>query len=202
MKRLLVEGTDDQHVLWSLFKRRHVAQTFEVVETKGYDKLIARLPVELKGSNLDALGVVVDADISTQARWDAVRAAFQKGGFTAVPANPVQGGLVVTEGDLRFGIWVMPDNTIPGMLEDFVSFLVPEDDIVWPISDQFVEGLPPSENRFRDVHKTKAKVHAWLAVQDSPGSPMGQAITKRTLNDSGNVCDDFVDWIGRLFTAQ
>jgi hypothetical protein len=199
MKKLLVEGIDDQHVLWALFLRRNVPQDFVVDEAGGYSNLLKRLPVELKASELEILGVLIDADIDVSARWNAVRAAFRKSGFPALPIEPVAEGLVLQNNDLRIGVWLMPNNEVGGMLEDFLEYLVPPTDQIWPESSAFVDNLQSSANRYKDVHLTKARIHAWLAVQDSPGSPMGQAITKKSFNADGEICDRFLNWIERLF---
>jgi hypothetical protein len=202
MRKLLVEGADDQHVLWALLQRRGVRETFSIDETGGYENLLKSLPVQLKASGLERIGVVIDADSDALARWQAVRAAYRRGGLTSFPANPIAGGLILNHNGLRVGAWLMPDNNLPGMLEDFVRYLVPEDDEIWPESSLFVDSLASTANRYRDCHAAKARVHAWLSVQDSPGSPMGQAITKRLLRHDGPECDAFMDWLQRLFVAD
>ena len=202
MRKLLVEGTDDQHVLWALLKRRAIPETFAIEQTGGYSNLLQRLPVEFKASGLKRIGVVIDADLDYLARWNSLRAALKKSGLTIIPAQPVAGGFVSNVKGIRVGAWLMPDNSFPGMLEDFVSQLIPEGDEIWPDSSQFVESLALTANRYRDCHVAKAQVHTWLAVQDTPGSPMGQAITKRLLRDGGATCDAFISWLERLFVLD
>lgn len=199
MRLLLVEGADDQHVLWALLERRGVAETFKIEQAGGFDPLLQRLPVDLKSSGLERIGVIVDADQDASARWRAVRSVFRKAGFGDFPAEPEHNGLVFEQKDVRVGAWLMPDNDLPGMLEDFVGYLVPDADVIWPESEGFVDGLADSANRYKDVHSAKARIHAWLAVQDSPGSPMGQAITRRMLRHDGPQCDNLIDWLNRLF---
>lgn len=201
MRKLLVEGADDQHVLWAVLARRGLPEVFTVDEAGGYEKLLTRLPVEVKASELERFGVIIDADLDAKARWDALRAAFRKSGFR-IPTDPVVGGFVDTQNEIRIGAWLMPDNVLPGMLEDFVALLVPADDEVWPISTAFVEGLAESPQRYRDCHLAKAKIHGWLAVQDTPGSPMGQAITKKLLSVDSVLCDDFIEWLKEVFVGN
>ncbi len=39
----------------------------------------------------------------------------------------------------RVGVWIMPDNTIPGILEDFVQHLISDDDLLRDYSRQCIE---------------------------------------------------------------
>ncbi len=56
---LLVEGQDDQHVLWALFKAHSVPESFGVTRPKGdggIDELFDTIPIHLKASELERLG--------------------------------------------------------------------------------------------------------------------------------------------------
>lgn len=35
--QLVVEGSDDKHVVWAFCKKFHLPETFEVVDTEGYE---------------------------------------------------------------------------------------------------------------------------------------------------------------------
>ena len=96
----------------------------------------------------------------------------------------------------RIGIWIMPDNKIPGILEDFVKYLIPEDDSLRDYSLQCVDNLP--EKRFKDSYRSKAEIHTWLAWQEEPGTPMGLAVTKKYLCNVDSA-RTFLDWLNRLF---
>ncbi|HST61263.1 MAG TPA: DUF3226 domain-containing protein, partial [Longimicrobium sp.] len=52
--------------------------------------------------------------------------------------------------------------------------------------------------RFSPVHRSKALIHTWLAWQEQPGSPMGQAIGKRDLDAQAPQAQRFVAWLQRL----
>lgn len=51
----------------------------------------------------------------------------------------------------------------------------------------------------KDVHRSKAKIHTFLAWNDEPGLPMGSAITARVLDPSLGSAKIFVDWLERCF---
>ncbi len=92
----------------------------------------------------------------------------------------------------------MPDNTSTGELEDFVAQMIPEDDAVWPLARQYIQGIPKERRRFTAKKMRKAEVYAWLATRKEPG-PMGAAIGKRDLSTDGQLCRKFSQWLGRLF---
>jgi hypothetical protein len=93
----------------------------------------------------------------------------------------------------------MPDNTLPGMLENFIQFLVPPDNALWPRAEECVAQIPEPERRFPPEHQIKAHVHTWLAWQEEPGTPLGLAITKRYLDADVPHAHQLMDWIRRLF---
>jgi hypothetical protein len=49
------------------------------------------------------------------------------------------------------------------MLEDFVRFLVPSDDRLWPLAEGVVQEVVAQERRFPESHLMKAHLHTWLA---------------------------------------
>ncbi len=200
---LLVEGQDDACVLCELFERHGIPETFQVEERGGLDKLLQGLPVELKRSNLARLGIVVDANADLEARWARLSAILQQGGGVQVPGHPDSRGTIVQverpERMLPVGVWLMPDNSAPGMLEHFVSLLIPQDDRLWPRAQQSVDQIPEAERLFRTQHSIKAHVRTWLAWQEEPGIPMGTAIKAGWLQADSAQVRRFLAWIRRLF---
>lgn len=197
---LLVEGKDDQHVFWSLLEHHQVPETFEVIDMGGIDNLLRELPVRLKGSDLQHLGAVVDADENLSDRWHSLHDLLTNIGYDC-PQQPADVGTIIEQsGRPKVGIWIMPDNRAEnGMLEDFVGFLVPDADNLWSMADQCLNKIPEPERRFRPQHLCKAHIHTWLAWQEEPGTPMGQAITKRYLDPNVPHAQQLVAWIRRLF---
>ena len=95
----------------------------------------------------------------------------------------------------------MPNNQLPGMLEDFVQMLVPDKDKLWQHAVVSVEQIPVEDRLFPAQHEIKAKIHTWLAWQNQPGTPMGQAITNRYLSADTPQALLLIDWLRRLFNA-
>lgn len=97
------------------------------------------------------------------------------------------------------GIWLMPENTLPGMLEDFLHFLVPAGDNLWTLAEEVIEAVERQEQRFRPTYRSKAKMHTWLAWQEEPGKPLGQAITARYLKADAPHAQKLIAWMRNLF---
>ena len=62
--RLLVEGPDDKMVILKLIQRHGLKVALAIDPMGGITPLLEALPTELKASDLQRLGVVVDADTS------------------------------------------------------------------------------------------------------------------------------------------
>jgi hypothetical protein len=205
---LLVEGKGDMHVMWALFKAHNLPETFRVDYPKddgagkegkddgGVERLLQSVPTRLKGTGLERLGLIVDADEDLTARWAQVRAVLERCNCQGVPAQPGLGGTIVRvpEGPV-VGVWVMPDNRLPGMLESFLTVLAPSQDKLYLHVNQFVDDIPADARRCPAHRLPKARIHAWLAVQEEPGKPLGQALTAKYLDATAEVVQPLLDWV-------
>ena len=197
---MLVEGRDDEHVLYHLLEHHKVPDGFKIRDKKGIDNLLETLDVELIGSGLKRLGIVIDADVNIQGRWDALRSILVKSGYITVPTKPEAAGTIIEQVGLPVvGLWLMPDNALPGMLENFIAFLVPPGDGLWPLSEGCLQEAMALDCRFAVTHRPKALIHTWLAWQEEPGTPLGLAITKRYLDADAPHAQQLIAWIRRLF---
>jgi len=199
-KKLLVEGGDDQHVVWALCENYKISENFDVIDCEGIDSLKEHIYIFSKQRSIQTIGIVIDADTALQARWTSIKNILTETGFT-IPQDLLKEGLIVNNETQKVGIWIMPDNNTNGMLEDFISFLVPKDDKLIPVVDSTLCNIEKQKlNKYSDVHKSKAKIHTWLAWQENPGTPMGLSITKRYLSTDDEVCQRFVNWLKSLFS--
>ncbi len=205
-RQLLVEGKNDRHVIWALCNQYQLPETFsvEVPEedgTEGIEALLAGLPARIDEPKLQTLGIVVDADLDLAARWQAVRDRLSTSGYIDIPKSPPPEGWVYAPPDLpRVGVWLMLDNQLPGMLEDFVAHLIAPDDALRPKAEVILQEIERDcLNCYTLVHRPKALIHTWLAWQETPGMPMGQAITAQVLKYDCAIALAFVEWLQRLF---
>lgn len=204
---LLVEGKDDEHVFYSLLMHHQVPDKFKVknkegfnnVLKEGFNNILGTLDVEIDASGLERLGIVVDADTDIASRWQSLTARLQTLGYE-LPDSPLTDGTIVKQEDRpTVGVWLMPDNTLPGMLEHFVSFLGATNDPLWQVAENCLNEISSADRRFVANHFIKAHIHTWLAWQEDPGKPLGLAITKRYFDADAHHAKQFIAWIRRLF---
>lgn len=202
-KILLVEGTDDEHVVKHLCTHHGLPHIEEIAKLDGIENLIESFPVRLKGSDIEAIGVMVDADTNIQTRWDSIRSRLIAAGYPSVPNTPaVQGTIVAPPPDTllpRVGIWLMPNNQINGILEDFLRFLVPIPNPLLEHAQQSIDTIPQGHRQFTANDNPKALIHTWLAWQEEPGRPFGTAIRARYLDAGGPEATNFAKWLRQVF---
>lgn len=197
---LVVEGPDDFNTAYHLLQAHGLLGRFTIEDGGGIDTVLRGLKVRLKANNEIVLGVVVDADEDVAARWQALRDILVGTGYRSVPASPSVDGTIVRESErTTVGIWLMPDNRVPGSLEDFVRFLVPQSDQLWTLVEESVRQIPKANRLFPAQHLQKAYIHTWLAWQKEPGKPIGQAITKKFLDAQAPYAQNFIRWLKQLF---
>ena len=205
-KILLGEGQDDEHVLKHICGNHGIGPLDEIKGLGGITNLLDHIPVRLKDriEEGDVVGVVVDADMSLESRWQAVRERFVEAGYENVPADPDPNGTILEPPERsllpRAGVWIMPDNRNSGILEDFLRFLVPQSNELFDHVTKSVDSIPV--RLFKENDEPKAVIHTWLAWQKEPGTPYGTAITARFLRPDVPQVDDLVSWLRRLFYSQ
>ena len=203
--KLLVEGNDDQHVVWALCEKHDVPESFDVIECESVENVLKAFEVRLKiVDNNQRIGIVVDADVNLKSRWDSIVSILKKTGkYDCEAIELPQDGLILEPTDNTYpkvGIWLMPDNNQNGMLEDFMTALATPDDALMKKSEDVLTELETEGiQKYKPVHRSKAKIHTYLAWQDAPGRPMGQAITANILNADSELAVKFAEWLKKLF---
>ena len=210
-KQLLVEGQDDKFSVISLMEH-HVHWPNEksgwpvFVDAVGSVSEILNttyLRTKLKESNLEALGVMIDADDEPAARWRGFRSICEPA-FPGLPMELPTGGLIArnTSG-LRLGFWLMPDCASNGMLETFLRHLVPDAaKPLWEHSEASFDTARALGASCRPAHADKARIHTWLAWQDPPGETPGRALTRKTLDPKAPTAAAFVAWFKNLYLSE
>ena len=204
--QLWVEGSNDLHVianLWEVVKKRDPKETFLLHAAKGYKPLLKALEAILTRDQLAPVGLVVDADGDFQGRWQGLRHRLGMIGYP-MPLQPVPGGLIISDDELpKLGVWIWPDNSSSGILEDFLKLLIPPDDELLRLAGQSIRKIQADGlQQFSDPQLPKALIHTWLAWQKNPGSPFGVAIKSGFLNASNNAYSAaLISWLDRLFST-
>ena len=207
-KKLLVEGNADKRVIPYLVEANGVAwkigdqHVVHIEPHDGIDELLKPgvIGAELRASELEALGVLVDANGDALQRWNQIKNRIRDQ-FDVLPDEIPENGLnVVHSVGPRFGVWIMPDNRFSGMLEDFLARLIPEDSRrLFEVAENCVAEAKQHDAPFKEVHRTKAAVHTWLAWQNEPGKQLHQAVDHRVLDPEKPESRAFVNWFRQLF---
>lgn len=213
---LLVEGQDDKHVVRQICLRHSFfsvegqydkeqivldapsAPPFIIRDKEGVDKVLESIGPEIKAPGRQAVGILVDANDNVKGRWNAIIDRLRKAGMTQqLPSSPYSSGTVLPS-EPRIGIWLMPNNSSRGELEDFIVRMIPDDDAVWPLSQRYIDEIPETERKFKKKKIRRAQIHAWLAAREDPRR-MGVAIGAKDLEVDGVLCQRFIAWLTELF---
>ena len=196
---LLVEGPNDKHVVQHICLRSQPIPSFHIEDKEGITNLLDSIKQEVRVPGRKAVGILVDANDDLDARWSAVANRLRAENIE-VPSSPERTGTII-DSTPRVGIWLMPNNTSPGELENFVSELIPDDDPVWSLSENYIDGIPQAHRKFTEKKILRAKIHAWLATREDPRQ-MGAAIGARDLHVDGTLSTAFANWLQRLFEEE
>jgi hypothetical protein len=207
-KRLIVEGKDDlrcvialmeHHINWPDSKDDapvliKVARNVHNILDQTY------LGTELKASDTEILGIMIDADDKPIDYWRSLRSIL-KPFIPGLPKLLPSSGLIIDYADSRrFGCWIMPDCVSIGMLETFLSHLVPQANMpLWDHAKDAVRHAERLDAPYRKAHLDKALIHTWLAWQDPPGEKLGIALKSKILDPMAPTAAPFVSWFRELY---
>jgi hypothetical protein len=203
---LIVEGQDEKRVFPQLLELAGILwpkgnEPVDIEEKDGIDNILEAGFIEttLKASGVTAVGIIVDANGDPLFRWRQLRARIAAS-YPEFPAElPVAGAIHAVAGKPRIGVWVMPDNVRAGMLETLLLALRIGDQVLHDHAKDATSQAKILGAPFRDSHREKAELHAWLAWQDPPGRQLHDAVRARKLPPAPQVTDPFVGWFRQLF---
>ena len=173
-KQLLVEGRNEEEFLREFLKYL----TIEGIQVQGYggkDNLgnfVSNLVDVVGFDSVESIGVIQDADQCAQSALESVKGRLLNASL------PVPSTFLIPSGESpTTRIFVMPDNSGNGALEDLCLSAV-TDDPAMPCVNEFMECLTqravsPPENR-----KAKARMQAFLASRNDPDSRLGIAAAR------------------------
>ena len=207
--RLLVEGDEDQRVIPQLMEANGIRWgetpaewVVEIKECNGFESMVKQglIETELKASGLRVLGIIADANEQAEQRWESLRNRCLASYPDLPDELPTTGLDAVNETGLKLGVWLMPDNRSHGMMETFLTYLVP--DASNPVLKHAEAACAEARSlgaTYKDVHSDKAKIHTWLAWQDPPGRQLHNAVQERILDARSPHSAAFVKWFRSLF---
>ena len=187
--QLLVEGNDQRNFFEALAEHLSI-QNIQIQNFGGVGELRGFLSGFAKNrnfANVRRMGIVRDAERSARSAFESVQSALRN---AHLPAPPHAGGR--SEGSPRVSVFVLPDNSQPGMLETLLcrTFTGTAEDRC--IDKYFAcVGAP--------VHRPeKARARAWLATKPDPHLSVGVAAKNRYWDLNDAVFTDLRDFMQKL----
>lgn len=206
-KYLVVEGTDDEFFFKNLLGKLDLGRLDKFPQLKSVNNLQPFLRETLEVSDLDALGIVVDADSSSAKRWKTIASVLKEFDYEHVPDTIPKAGFVTERPPnlkrvvpKRVGAWIMPDNELTGTLESLLREMV--DNTSRPLMEHatsVVDSIPQGLVRFPRERVPKAVIHTYLAWQKEPGKPIGQAVMANYLTSKAMAVTALTEWLRNLF---
>ncbi len=189
----------DKYVIWGETKSEVVVW----IEPSGSVSELLKpgvIEAELKTPNLQSLGIIVDADDQRDARWASISQRCQ-GVIADFPKKlPPEGLIHVTPTGFRVGVWIMPDNQSTGMLETFLSEMVPSDqNPLWTFARNARAEAKGHGASNIDAHRDKADIHTFLAWVNPPGQQLHTAVMRKSLDAQTPLGQRFAQWFVELF---
>ena len=211
----MVEGAEDLRTIPYLIEANGIPWEVDnqfIVSIQKYDgieNLIDpdEIKYQLNGSEVEALGIIVDADESCDRRWQSIKNACSEIILDLPNRVPKRGLIHNASKDnnkpVKFGVWIMPDNMNRGMLETFLAYLVPdESETLWQYVQQIVIEAKEKGATYKPTHLDKANIYSWLALQNPPGRQLHSAVMEKILNPQHPKAQIFLSWFVNLYNLE
>jgi hypothetical protein len=204
-KLILVEGNDEDRFFRMLLKSMEI-QDVQVWPYFGKDKLRQVFPVLLldpRFKDLETYAIFRDADDNPNTAFQSIRDLLKR---NSQPWPPAPG--TFTNGSPRVGVYIIPDSTSAGMLEDLCLRAV-EGHSVMPCVTAFMDclrGLPSDSSGSEPVragsasfpiNQAKAKFYAFLAATHA-GRRLGEAFEAGAWEDDHRALEPIRAFLTKL----
>ena len=203
-KILIVEGGDEEHFVRHLCALVKIGAP-KIVDKKGVPNLIETIRADLSSPGREVIGFVLDANNDMPARWQEISNEFYQEGIN-LPTSPVVDGTIINCRNYvsnislnQIGLWLMPDNSSSGELENFIMTMIPNDDREWEKAQNYINDILEGNGKFFQNKIPKAMVSAWLATRKFPGL-IGKALKAGDLEIDGQLCQKFISWLNQMYS--
>ena len=205
---LLVEGKDECNFFKAYLEYLNIVDTIQIIDIGGKDKFrLAYISLSNSPgfSQVERLGFIRDAEDDAVSAFQSIKdiiiEANTKNSFNIlVPKKPHE---IEQNKTNSVGIFIMPDNTNPGMLEDLCLKSI-ESTSEYKCVGCFIKCFYDdfTENDKLEFKKSKASVLAFLATraigQDHPNA-LGIAALKKIWNFDNQCFNNLREFISQLF---
>jgi len=205
-KLLLGEGIDEVFFFTALVDSLGI-QDIQVDQYGGKSHLRSGLKALMKRSGfvdkVESLGITRDADFPDDSTADAMTAApsaFQSvcGVLESLDLPVPSTNAATAFGPPNVAVFILPDGTNPGMLEDVCLTSVSTE----PEYDCLVEFFDCVAKRSGNAptlqSQAKAHLHAWLSTRETPDKRLGEAAQSGYWDWSNDAFDDLISFVQAL----
>lgn len=213
---LLVEGESDRSFFEEICKTLGLHTSVTIAPPKDVggshntkEGVLNHFPIllnQLGDAQITRLAIIVDADSEDngggyQRAIERVANIVQPYGFTL--ASDSVGGVIFQHDDglADFGMWVMPNNSDEGMLEDWIKNCIhPDENELFAHAEAVVDTLP--QTKFKSIHISKAEVATWLAWQKKPGHGLYHAVEENLIDTNSILFKELCDWLNHIYGSE
>ncbi len=192
-KILLVEGESDKQFFRELLKKislNHVEIKIYTPLDSGAEKngkvgacdILSIYMQNLPDGSTSHLAIVMDADYISDGwgfdnTFQKAEEVIKKNGYEKSNKNSY--GILFNHPDglNDVGLWVMPDNRLEGMAEDWIKAVIKSEETSLFEHAINVVGNLPKPLKFKEIHRSKVQVATWMAWQKIPGQGLDAAVT-------------------------
>lgn len=208
-RMLYTEGVNDKFVTISLLEQFGHTDEVYLEHLNNDEKALKAFALKITNPNeTQCVGLIIDADDDIDNRIDKIMLELKNTCGVELTSKQIknpQGCIFNVEG-LKAGIWIMPNNTTNGRIEDFLFEKIDSSDALFNQVEPHLidlEKLPEASNRFnkkmyKSVHRDKAKLHTYMAWSNPPDLSMGMAVKKGFFPLISRTETLFMIWIEKL----
>lgn len=173
-KILFVEGQDEVN-FFEKFLKKHDIENIQIIQTEGKSKFksifntICRLPGFEK---IQSFAVIQDADKDACNRFQSICDHLRKNGFK----TPDKVASFTTQGKPCIGIFIIPGENKPGMLETLCLSTINTN--ISDCIDQFMDCVQQYNSNTQIKNKDKARCRAYLSTLKEDSKDLGVAAQK------------------------
>ena len=141
-RKLLVEGVQDKDFFTGILNQQgfrdvdvYPPRELDSTSSNGWTNVLKQIPIlvgqMLQADGIEGLGIVIDADHSLSqggflVRLAAIEDILAKSGYFPAVSPPCKRGGIYEHPDglPQIGVWLMPNHEVDGMLENFASTII------------------------------------------------------------------------------
>ncbi|MFP3414305.1 DUF3226 domain-containing protein [Bacillus sp. SIMBA_074] len=176
-KLLLVEGKDEISFFRSFLSKHKMDNDVQIIDVGGVEKFKTELPALINRTGfsdlVESIALVRDADANFDGAFQSACDVIKKNGFV----GPKTANTFSCEGEVSFGIFIMPGNPEDGTMLEDLCLKTKNEDPVMNCVNQFFECVGSNTSEF-PRNLSKAKVQVYLATKPKIVNSLGLGAQK------------------------